>query len=350
MDRRKLFLLGLTLVLVFALMTGCGSPPDANGNDNNNDNGNGDVVVGIDSLEVANLITGEWRDSGKQFAQSYAAGRSGNTCAECHDGYGFSVKNEIDFATEWNPGGADEGMDTYPEHLVGIDCQACHAGAGLDYMNSGTVELPYATIDNAGKAASCMFCHSGRRNTPAEYEAYASGEATRFSYPHYGPAAIMTGLGGMEYPDMDYESTGAHANITDSCVACHMPETDEGYVSHSFVMDVAYIDQTCGSCHSGIDSYNMDGYQDNIKAMMAQLEEAIKDATGAVTIGSGGGQLLFENADGEPMTTEEISTEAFVAGYNWYGVKSDGSYGIHNPKYTESLLKNSYKALTGEDM
>jgi formate-dependent nitrite reductase cytochrome c552 subunit len=342
MDRKKLIVLGMTLVLVITLMAGCGQqakPPD-----------NGSVVEGIDSLEMVNLITSEWKASGKQFAQSYAAGRSGNTCASCHDGHGFSVKDEIDFVTGWNPGGANEAMETYPEHLTGIDCQSCHTGVGLGYINSGKVELPYATIDNAGKGAACMFCHSGRRNTPAEYEAYAAGGATRFSYPHYGPAAIMTGQGGMEYPNMDYASTGAHAGITDSCVACHMPETKEGYLSHTFTMDTAYIAQTCGTCHNGIDTYNMGGYQDNIKAMMAKLEEAIKEATGAVAVGTDVGQLKFENAAGEAMTIEEISIEAFVAGYNWYGVKSDGSYGIHNPKYTESLLKNSYRALTGKDM
>ena len=307
-------------------------------------------MAGIDSLEMTNLITAEWQKSGKQFAMSYAAGRSANTCASCHDGYGFSVKNEIDFATQWNPGGANADMEMNPEHLTGIGCQACHAGAGLDYMVSGTVELPYATIDNAGKGAACMFCHSGRRDTAAEYEAYAAGTATRFSYPHYGPAALLTAKGMMEYPDMEYASTDAHASISDSCVACHMPETEDGYVSHTFMMDVAYIEQTCASCHSGIENYNLNGYQDNVKAMLDQLKTAVMEATGAVDITSASGQLVFTGADGEPMTKEQISTEAFVAGYNYYGIKSEGSYGVHNPKYTESLIKNSYKALTGEDM
>ncbi|MBS4032164.1 MAG: ammonia-forming cytochrome c nitrite reductase subunit c552 [Clostridiales bacterium] len=342
MDRRKTFLAGLALVLVLALVAGCGTqaPPQTTN----------PVVEGISALEMANLITAEWQASGKQFAMSYAAGRSANTCASCHDGYGFSVKNEINFATEWNPGGANAEMEMNPEHLTGIGCQACHAGAGLDYMNSGTVELPYATIDNAGKGAACMFCHSGRRNTAAEYEAYAAGGATRFSYPHYGPAALLTAKGMMEYPDMEYASTGAHANIADSCVYCHMPETEDGYVSHIFVMDVAFVDQTCGSCHSGIENYNLNGYQDNVKAMLTQLKEAVMEATGAVDITSASGQLVFKAADGTSMTTDQISTEAFVAGYNYYGIKSEGSYGVHNPKYTESLIKNSYKALTGEDM
>jgi formate-dependent nitrite reductase cytochrome c552 subunit len=346
MDRRKILLLGMALVLLLALAAGCGgqAQPPANGN------GNGDPAPSVNTLELANVITAEWAASGKQFAMTGVADRSGAVCASCHDGYGFAMKTEIDFATQWNPGGADESMEAYPAHLTGIGCEACHTGAGLAYMESGTVNLPYATIDNAGTGAACMFCHSGRRDTPAVYEEYAAGDATRFSYPHYGPAALMTGQGAMEYPDMDYASSGAHANITDSCVACHMPETADGYVSHTFAMDLAYIDQTCGGCHSGIDSYNYEGYQDKIKGMMEQLEEAIKVETGAVVITTGAGQLRFLDANDEPMTTEQISLEAFVAGYNWYGVKSDGSYGIHNPAYTESVLRNSYKALTGEDM
>ncbi len=84
MGRRKILLLGLALVLISALVAGCGTqaqPPA---------NGNGDLVDGIDSLEMVSLITAEWQESGKQFAMSYAAGRSANTCASCHDGYGFS--------------------------------------------------------------------------------------------------------------------------------------------------------------------------------------------------------------------------------------------------------------------
>ncbi len=36
------------------------------------------------------------------------------------------MKNEIDFTTEWNPGGANADMETNPEHLTGIGCQVCH--------------------------------------------------------------------------------------------------------------------------------------------------------------------------------------------------------------------------------
>ncbi|MDW7650184.1 MAG: ammonia-forming cytochrome c nitrite reductase subunit c552 [Bacillota bacterium] len=348
MDKRKILLIGLALVLVLALVAGCGEqaePPD-----NGNDNGNGDPVAEMDALEMANLITAEWQESGKQFAISYAAGRSGRDCASCHDGYGFSVKDEIDFTTQWNPGGADENMETNPEHLTGIGCQACHTGAGLGYMESGSVELPYATIDNAGQGAACMFCHSGRRDTAAALEQYAAGEATRFTYPHYGPASVLTAEGLMEYPEMEYASSSAHANIEDSCVSCHMPETEDGYASHTFVMDVAYIDQTCGSCHDGIENYNYKGYQDNVKAMLDQLKAAIFEETGAVDLYSERGQLVFEGPDGEPLSIEQVSTEAFVAGYNYYGIKYEGSYGVHNPQYTNSIIKNSYKALTGEDM
>ncbi len=345
MSRGK-FLYACLFLLVLLAVAGCGrqTQPPAPAN------GGGNEPPGISALEMTNRITAEWRETGKQFALSSAAGRSGATCASCHDGYAFSVKDKINFATEWNPGGANKDMAPYPEHLVGIDCQACHAGVGLEYMNSGRVELPYGTVDNAGKGAACMFCHSGRRDVAAAFEEYRAGNATRFTYPHYGPAAIMTGLGGMEYPDMEYTSSPVHANITDSCVFCHMPRTNDGYVSHKFVMDPTYIDQTCGGCHSGIQNYNLNGFMDEVKSMLNKLEQAIKDATGAEKIYSAAGQLVFETADGNRLTTADVSTEAFVAGYNWYAVKTDGSYGIHNPRYTVSLLKNSYKALTGQDM
>ncbi len=352
---RKFILIASMLVIVLSIV-GCGNGATDNGTEaptgNETANGNEapDEPAGLSPLEMTNVITTEWSNSGKQFAMAGVADRPATDCASCHDGFGFSVKNEIDFGTQWNPGGANDDMDMFPEHIVGIDCQACHTGAGAEYMASGTVDLPYATIDNAGAGASCMFCHSGRRNTPAVFEEYAAGDATRFSYPHYGPAAVMTGLGGMEYPDMEYKSTGAHANLQDSCVSCHMPETEDGYKDHSFTMDLAYIDQACGTCHVGIEDYNLNGFVDEIQAMLDTLKEAIFAETGAVDLYSSRGQLVFEGPDGEPLSTDEVSLEAFVAGYSYYEVKYEGSYGIHNPAYARSLLQNSYKALTGEDM
>lgn len=341
----------LVTVLAFALLlAGCGQDGTDNGNGNGNGTGNGDEPA-LGSLELTNTISAEWRESGKQFANVYAAGRSATDCGACHDGFGFSVKDEIDFTTEWNPGGVDETMDTFPEHNTGIDCQSCHAGAGLAYMESGTVELPYATIEDAGTGAGCMFCHSGRRDTPAAFEEYAAGEATRFTYPHYGPAAVFTGQGGMEYPDRDYASTGAHANLEDSCVYCHMPETEDGYRAHNFQMDTAYIDQTCGTCHNDIgEDYNYRGFVDEIEEKRNNLLAAITEETGAVNVTTGGGQLVFEGPDGEPLGIEDVSLEAFVAGYTYYEIYAEGSHGIHNPAYARSLLDNAYEALTGEPM
>ncbi|EEG76565.1 ammonia-forming cytochrome c nitrite reductase subunit c552 [Dethiobacter alkaliphilus] len=342
----------LVVILAFALsvaVIGCGE--NGNNNDNNNGdvngNGNGAAVEGL--LEATNAITAEWRESGKQFAMAGVADRPGAVCASCHDGFGFANKNGINFADQWNPGGADEDMDMFPEHITGLTCEACHAGAGLDYMESGTVELPYGTVDNAGTGAACMFCHSGRRDTPAAFAEYEAGEATGFTYPHYGPAAVFTGMGGMEYPDMDYASTGAHANLADSCVACHMPETADGYKAHNFTMDLAYIDQTCGSCHSGLEDYNYNGYLDEIQGMMDTLQEAIFEATGATGLSSARGQLVFET-DGEPLGVEDVDLAAFVAAYTWYEINYEGSMGIHNPAYAKSLIENSYYRLTGEEM
>ncbi len=358
---RKFILIALMLVIVLTIV-GCGNGATNNGTEaptgteapagNETATGNEAPIepAGLSPLEMTNVITTEWSNSGKQFAMTGVADRPQRDCAVCHDGFAFANKADIDFAAQWNPGGADEDMDTFPEHIVGIDCQACHTGVGVAYMESGIVDLPYATIDNAGTGAACMFCHSGRRDTPAVFAEYAAGEATRFSYPHYGPAAVFTGKGGMEYPDMEYNSTTLHANLEDSCVSCHMPETGDGYRDHSFTMNLDYIDVACGACHVGIEDYNLNGFVDEIQAMLDTLKEAIFAETGAVDLYSAAGQLVFEGPDGERLSTEDVSLEAFVAGYSYYEVKYEGSYGIHNPAYARSLLQNSYKALTGEDM
>lgn len=128
-----------------------------------------------------------------------------------------------------------------------------------------------------------------------------------------------------------------------------MPETEDGYRKHTFAMDMAYYDQTCASCHTDVSgTYNIGGLQDEIKVMLDKLELAILDAAGASKIDAAGGAFIFYDNNGEVMT--DIPHEAYVATYNWRIVKKDGSYGVHNPLYAKSLLKESYNYLTGNEL
>lgn len=296
------------------------------------------VTPQVSSVEVASLITAEWKTTGKTFANASPAGR-GIGCAKCHDGYGFVEQTKYLAAA-----------DTYkPAHFTGIDCQSCHSGFGKETMEKGTVKVLFSKEPIvAGKGAVCIACHNSNRDPVATFTESAERKITRLSYPHYGmQGALFTGLGGMEYPDAKYESTAAHASIKDSCVACHMPKTQKGYMQHTFGMDKTYIAQQCGTCHTGITDY-APKKKEEIKKMLEKLHAAILEKTGAATIEMGGGQFTFKTADGKAIEPKNISHEAYVAVYNWRLVKYDGSYGIHNPKYAKSLLEVSYERLTGQ--
>lgn len=327
----KLPLLIAVLIFVLIALTGCNeagkepSEPDANEVENS-------------FLKITELIADEWKSSGHSYGIVAAADR-GIGCARCHDGVGFADQLEY----------TDKPFE--PPHQTGIDCQACHTGFGKERMDTGIVELPFmAEPLEAGLGAVCAACHNSNRNPSQLFAQSEAGELERYTYPHYGMnASLLSGRGGMEIPGAEYIISIAHANIEDSCVACHMPETQYGYRKHSFKMDIAYYEQTCGGCHIGeSDTFNLGGLQDEIKAMLDQLELAILESTGASRIDTGGGVFIFYDEMGEVMTN--ISHEAYVATYNWRMVAKDGSYGIHNPLYSKSLLKESYKYLTGNEM
>lgn len=290
-------------------------------------------------LELIEAISNEWKSTGHQYAVTVTANR-GINCAKCHDGVGHA--EQLQYAE----------VDFLPEHQTGIDCQACHTGFGKEGIDTGLAKLPFLSEPfEGGTGAMCASCHNGNNDPGALFAQSEAGELRRFSYPHYGAnAAILTGKGGMEIPGVEYISSKAHSAIEDSCVACHMPVTKDGYKSHTFKADFEYKEETCDSCHvEEIEkTVNMRELQDEIKKDLEKLRLAILEATGAARIDSGGGAFTYYDANDNPITT--IPHEAYVATYNWRLVDSEGSYGVHNPLYAKSLIGESYKYLMGEGL
>ncbi|MDW7675657.1 MAG: ammonia-forming cytochrome c nitrite reductase subunit c552, partial [Bacillota bacterium] len=319
---------GRTLVPLRAIAEGLGQKVDW-------DNETKTATITGGALDKVNAISAEYSSSLHKELSGARVDRSG--CIACHDGNGFENSDY-----EWVEG-----------NKKGLACESCHSGNGEELLETGLVELPFmAEPYEAGASALCMTCHSGRRDVDADYAKVTDdGFRTELRYPHYAAAALLVTGTGMEIPGYEYAQSAAHTNIEDSCISCHMPKTEEGYKTHNFGADVAYADQTCGTCHGSVDSFNINGYQTEITKIKEKVKKAVVDAVpGAVEMTTSHGQLAFKNAAGEYIDAGEVPQAAYIAAYNYKLVDYDGSKGVHNPKYAKSLLLNSYKNLTGKDM
>lgn len=325
--------------------------PDETSNETNNEvseNNDPDTTTGsgLGNLETVEAISAQWAVSGHADATkplNYAGGRDG--CQPCHSGNGFSqFLTDDPFTPQADAEAEIEGGAPIQSTM---NCATCHTGLGKELIDTDVAKhelVPFADADfDAPNSALCLSCHNGRRDVAGLYEEAAAGE-TPHSYPHHDAGALFTGEGGMEYPDVEYASSTAHKS--NGCTSCHMPETEDGYVSHDFGMEIEYVEATCGTCHSGATDFTVGGdLQAEIDALLEELNiAALATVEGAVEIGTGHGSFPFLNAEGE-VIEEGISLEAFVAAYNYVLLATDQSGGAHNPLYAISLLEESLAAL-----
>ncbi|MCR3923569.1 MAG: ammonia-forming cytochrome c nitrite reductase subunit c552 [Firmicutes bacterium] len=331
MHRRKWLLFGLILLFSVIVVAGCGGNNDEEQPDPNPQNGNNQG----EALDI-NALTAQWADSSHSNILLSPAQR--DNCVVCHDGGAFAM-NQTEIA------------ELERDFFISIDCRACHTGQGVELMEAGTVTLPTAENVDGGLGALCMSCHNSRKVPNIDDEGRSA--------PHYSSQAdIASGTGGIRIEGFEYGNTSAHVNIDDTCIGCHMMETEEGFASHTFKVDS--IEDACSQCHQDITDANLEaggdydgdgnteGFQTEVEGLLALLSETIATELDGGTFESGQGAVIFKDASGTEM--DEVPNELYQAGYNHLLVSNDGSLGIHNPTLTVQLLQQSYKALTGEDV
>ncbi len=285
-------------------------------------------------------------------------GRS--NCQPCHTGKGFlyymnNNKDTTGLAAQWVPA-RDAGTQ--------ISCQACHDAHGNnnpkllrtmslkgDSLRNGYI-LPASQRVSPGHI--CGNCHSSRYSvkvrittTPPYY-----GWTDRF-YPHYNMQTDMLyGSNGYQYGDTTFTGNTTHAGLEGGCVTCHMQgrvRSNNTLSNHTFSMtDTTYGFKgvtVCKSCHGEIEDFNdvrafydfdrngrIEGVQTEIHGLLDQLKA----------------RLPIDSVTGEPVTMRRDSLKVknrpdLIQGiWNYYFVKYDRSYGVHNTKYALRLL---YKAL-----
>jgi cytochrome c551/c552 len=217
-------------------------------------------------------------------------------------------------------------------HPTRQDCRTCHqihttfTSADFALATTDPVAL-FATEGvtfDGGEGNLCANCHQARRAFPAAENGMITGITTHWG-PHHGPqSSMLMGVAGAGAEG----SPSPHAQMVENtCVTCHMGESG----SHTFAPDLA----TCQGCHSGAESFDINGVQTEVQTQLDELGTQLVAA----------GVLSDITVDGHPTVTEAPEGVA-TALYNWiYIAHEDKSLGVHNPAYTQALLDAAFAAL-----
>jgi hypothetical protein len=268
----------------------------------------------------------EWSESKHATGDAFVRGTSAS-CAGCHSGGAFSQS----VAAGLNPGELESG-DPHPTRQ---DCRTCHqihtTYTGEDFALETTDAVALYAVEGAtfdgGSGNLCVNCHQPRRDAPVAEDGVITGISTHWG-PHHGPQSAMllgvSGAGVEGSPSKHYEQ------VEDTCVNCHMGENK----SHTYEPNVA----ACEECHSDVESFDINGVQTEVQAMIDELGEML--------VAEG---VLSENSEDGHPTVEEAPENVGIALWNWlYVAHEDKSLGVHNPAYAKALLQAGIDALSGE--
>lgn len=293
---------------------------------------------------------------------SWARGTSAD-CAQCHNNEGYvdylsnTMLMEDPRTGELVQGSNPNGYEV----SNAITCNGCHnEHRSFDFVNDGndyavrnidavalvidpTVEINFANnSDPLGLSNSCTICHQPRNSY---YVPGGSGTITITSYrygPHHGPqATLLDGVmaanivGSTGYPGAGGNGDNTH-RTSSSCTACHMSEStiaEEG--GHTWIRN----EEACLTCH-------INGAPDEASGFTADMEtlhnllmaDNLIDESGYVLGDDGVNRASSSN----PLNATVLQAQAI---WNYKTLEEDKSKGVHNPKYTKALLKNTIESL-----
>ena len=275
-----------------------------------------------------------------------------SSCAQCHNGAGFA-----DYASN-----GQLSQSSYAG--IPLTCTGCHNphDATNPYQLRKVSAAPLANgfvITGGGVGQLCMNCH---RSRSAVNTAVAAGYKKYFG-PHNGPQTDMFwGQEGYTFGDSSINGLNTHTQLTDACVTCHMStDTLDANAAatlggHTWKMsgpdalgDTTDNTTACQSCHGPITDFDqisapydyagianggpIPGVQTEVEALLAKLAAALPDSLVNGTISTSGAAKLTQNQLG--------------AYWDYLLVLKDGSYGVHNAKYTFALLQRALGIVTG---
>ncbi len=304
----------------------------------------------------------EWtsspHDSGMIAIQAMEGGHVNSApCAQCHNGAGF-----VDYAINGK-------LEQTAYSGIPLTCAGCH--------NPHDAENPFQLrkysappltngfqISGGGAGQLCMNCHRARTAVSA---AISAGYKAYFG-PHEGPQTDMFwGQNGYTFGDSSLNGLTTHTQLTDACVTCHMasdtldPNAAMTLGGHTWKMtgpdakgDTTDNTTACQTCHGPITNFNqipapydyagianggpIPGVQTEVKALLGKLATAIQSTAL--------GDSLF-NGTISKSGASQLTSDQLGAYWDYLLVSKDGSYGVHNAKYTFALLTRALGVATG---
>jgi hypothetical protein len=178
------------------------------------------------------------------------------------------------------------------------------------------------TVD-FGKGNLCANCHQTR---PRSYGLELGGADVEINSSHWGPhhgtqANVFAGSGGYEVAGSVAYTNSAHTTVvSDACVTCHLE-------SHNFEADT----DACEACHADIEDMDYRGIQAEVGLLFDQLAEHLIEL----------GVLELEDGEYHPHSGVTVTNAQAGALLNFFMIMEEGSFGVHNAKYTKALLTNS---------
>ncbi len=275
-----------------------------------------------------------------------------NQCLRCHDGRGYVAYTKNTPITY-------PFAKTIADHTT-IGCPTCHDPHGTGtYASLRTTPASGDTLGNGynygttgGTGQTCMSCHKARRNNVT----YQSTNISSTWGPHHSVQSdVYLGQNAYDY-GTPYPSSGHKYAVADACVDCHMyATTDTGTVNRDKVgghtMSLRNPEnnyqhtKACESCHGPKASfdefvaamdYDQDGTVESVQNEVKGLTRQLRIALPPVGVDSISWALIKASPD---------SVKYKRAYWNYQLIEYDGSYGIHNTKFSIGVLLRTLNQL-----
>ena len=261
-----------------------------------------------------------------------------------------------------------------------VTCNTCHNSDFTLRVTRSTAVLPAGfRAVGVGAGAQCMTCHNSRNGAVA----YNLPDPRRYSAPHTASQAdVIMGKNGFFVPPAEATISPHATFIGDSCVTCHVRFNK---TSHTFQAPK----DVCARCHGadvtaarvqeGVETQlheveqaivakilarkaafakirdwnpKTDVYTDNVAVEGAQITDMhLTEIHGQIGIRfktSAGRE--FHSQIGSVMDASGKSVIAtgdviIRAGWNFFLIEGDDSFGIHNPRFARTVLLATLDAL-----